>query len=331
MTGKFTIIVRNNKVQFTIELMRKITVISGDSATGKTTLVSLLRSFQNYGAQSGIKVSSTRPCMVIDSSNWQSLVEQTQDAILFIDEGNRFLRSKEFADAVKHSSCYFVLVTRESLSQLPYSVHSLLKLKKTASRSKITYNRSYPVYDHIQSFIAHLENAYILITEDSGSGFQLFSHIAQLKGTDCLTASGKSNIPDAMLNNRDKKLIIIADGAAFGSEIKKIYEIMEEMRQSNDVILYLPESFEWIILKSGIVHTNALDDILESPWNFIDSNDYTSWEQFFFDYLQNITKDSVFHYSKTNLPKPYFDELNIQKIISVITGEMQLPDYSRQD
>ena len=34
---------------------------------------------------------------------------------------------------------YYVLITRENLYQLPYSVNSVLKLKTTASRFKTTY------------------------------------------------------------------------------------------------------------------------------------------------------------------------------------------------
>ena len=45
MKGKHIVTVRNRRVQFTLELERNITVIRGDSATGKTTLVGMLRDY----------------------------------------------------------------------------------------------------------------------------------------------------------------------------------------------------------------------------------------------------------------------------------------------
>ena len=43
MKGKHSIVVRNRRVQFALELERNITVIRGDSATGKTTMLGMLR------------------------------------------------------------------------------------------------------------------------------------------------------------------------------------------------------------------------------------------------------------------------------------------------
>ena len=128
MKGNYKIIVRNSKVQFTLEIERNITIISGQSGTGKTTLVGLL--------QSGVSVQCARPCVVVGGNQWQLLLEHTENSIVFIDEGNAFLRSKEFAEIVTHSSNYFVLITRESLPQLSYSVGSILKMEQTGKNRK---------------------------------------------------------------------------------------------------------------------------------------------------------------------------------------------------
>lgn len=45
MKGKHSIVVRNRRVQFALELERNITVIRGDSATGKTTMLGMLRDY----------------------------------------------------------------------------------------------------------------------------------------------------------------------------------------------------------------------------------------------------------------------------------------------
>ena len=45
MKGKHKIEVRSKRIVFTIELERNITILRGDSATGKTTLVEMLSAY----------------------------------------------------------------------------------------------------------------------------------------------------------------------------------------------------------------------------------------------------------------------------------------------
>lgn len=53
MKGKYKVIVRNNKLHYEFEIKRNITIIQGDSATGKTTLINMLRQAENLGESSG--------------------------------------------------------------------------------------------------------------------------------------------------------------------------------------------------------------------------------------------------------------------------------------
>lgn len=45
-----------------------------------------------------------------------------------------------------------------------------------------------------------------------------------------------------------KSVLVIADGAAFGPEM----ELVTSLRRFKDVRLFLPESFEWLVLGSGL-------------------------------------------------------------------------------
>ena len=42
MKGSYKIIVQNSNVRYEFEIRRNITIIKGDSATGKTTLVNMI-------------------------------------------------------------------------------------------------------------------------------------------------------------------------------------------------------------------------------------------------------------------------------------------------
>lgn len=72
MKGKYHIIVQNQRVRYEFDIKRNITIIRGDSATGKTTLIDLLRNYMNLGWESGILVNCKKKCYVIDGINWKT-------------------------------------------------------------------------------------------------------------------------------------------------------------------------------------------------------------------------------------------------------------------
>lgn len=90
MKGKHSIVVRNRRVQFALELERNITVIRGDSATGKTTMLGMLRDYEELGAQSGVAVQCDKPCRTLTSRDWESQLSRMKDSIVFVDECFRF-------------------------------------------------------------------------------------------------------------------------------------------------------------------------------------------------------------------------------------------------
>ncbi len=65
MKGKYKIIINNNRLHYEFEIKRNITIIRGDSATGKTTLIDMTPAGGKYsGASSGIDVVCEGRCRV---------------------------------------------------------------------------------------------------------------------------------------------------------------------------------------------------------------------------------------------------------------------------
>ena len=317
MKGKHKIEVRSKRIVFTIELERNITILRGDSATGKTTLVEMLSAYENYGRKSGITIVCDKTCRVLSGALWEAQLKDIQDAIVFVDEGSTFVSSLDFARAIQKTDNYYVLVTREDLSTLPYSVNAILELKKTTSRFKRTYNKAYPIYDSLSASDVELGSVEKLLTEDANSGYQLFTKIGEKYGIACIPAAGKDNVKQKILPLKSEKVLVIADGAAFGAEMEKIYRFLK--LHPSQVMLYLPESFEWLILKSGIVHNAKLADILERPEEYIDSAKYFSWEQFFTELLIQLTSERDYmRYGKQSLAPFYLQAENIRKVISAM-------------
>ena len=312
MRGIIKVQVSNSHISFTLELERNITIICGDSATGKTTLIGMLRDYEENGRSSGISVQCPKHCRVLTNADWEYRLNGIRDSIVFLDEGNGFVKSENFARAVQNSSNYYVIITRESLYQLPYSVNAILKLKTTGRRGK-TYVRAYPQYDHLADPVDRIQNIQQIISEDSNAGHEMFDHIATENHISCISARGKSNVFSQLANRTADRVLVIADGAAFGSELEKIYQLMEA--QPNKITLYLPESFEWLVLKSGILGSQTPKEILDHPSDFIESSLYFSWEQYFTDLLIQLTHDTVLHYSKNRLNPSYLQPANVAKVL----------------
>ena len=119
----------------------------------------------------------------------------------------------------------------------------------------------------------------------------------------------------------DQSVIVIADGAAFGAFIDSIIQIRNT---HSSIGLYLPESFEWLILKSGILTDADLLDILEHPDHYIESRQYFSWERFFTELLEEKTKgDKYKQYHKEKLSDYYTSKTIAKKIIDIMPDEIQ--------
>lgn len=53
---------------------------------------------------------------------------------------------------------------------------------------------------------------------------------------------------------------------------------------------------------------------MEEPGDFIESGEYSSWERFFTRLLEDLTKNTIYAYSKKKLNPNYFTKGNIGKI-----------------
>lgn len=328
MKGKYTVKVSNNRVAYTLELERNITILTGESGIGKTALARLIQNFDDAGRQSGVTVQCKVPCRSITSDDgWESRLNAIHNSIIFIDEGRKFLQTKSFAETVAGNDNYFVLITRESLSQIPYSVRSILTLKNTKRIGSKHYSRTYERFDFISHFSDAVSNSEYLLTEDSNAGFEAYEKLTEGTSCVCISAKGKSNIPRVMMKYGNQRLLIVADGAAFGSEMSKVYKYYQE--RPDDVTLFLPESFEWLVLRSGIVSDRNLNSILKKPWNYILSEKYMSWELYFTDLLKKITAETRLQYSKTKLTKGYLTQSNIRKLKETIEREDTLHETEK--
>ncbi len=316
MKGKHKIVIKNNRLQYEFVIKRNITIIQGDSATGKTTLINMLRQAENLGESSGIDVISDVPCKILEGSNWKIILENSAGNIFFTDEESSFVNTEEFASMIRESDNYFVLITRENLYNLPYSVDEIYGLHESGKYhdTRKVYQQMYHIYSIEEKFPIEPEK---IIVEDSNSGYEFFKNISAEKNIACLSAGGKSNIFSLLKKQSSEEICVIADGAAIGPEMNRLYK--ETLKKKN-IHLYLPESFEWLILNSGLISDKDIKIMLEEAENYIDSAEYFSWERFFTKLLMTRTEETYLKYSKSKLNANYLHEKNKEKIVNTMQG-----------
>ena len=315
MKGIHHITVSNAVVKYDFSIRRNITIIKGDSATGKTTLVELISEYYESGAESGIELNSDKTCRALSGRDWKIILSTINDSIVFIDEDNDFIPTDEFASQVKNSDNYYVIVTREGLPNLPYSVDEIYGIRVSGKYAglKQTYNELFHIYgEHRHGITVKPE---VLIVEDSNSGYEFFKGINRDKKYDVESAGGKSNIFSKVYNIFDKTVVIIADGAAFGSEMDRL---MKLTGKHENITIFLPESFEWLILSANLTNSSEIQEILERPSYHIESSEFFSWERFFTHLLTEETHGTYLQYTKRHLNEVYLQEKISKKIISRI-------------
>lgn len=260
MKGIHKVVISTKYLKYEFDLRRNLTIIRGDSATGKTTLVDMVRTHMNDGDSGPVTLNCDKSCYVVEGNLWKGQLGNIQDSIVFIDEGNEFVKTKDFARAIQQTDNYYVIVTREGLPALPYSVEEVYGIRTSGKYGalKQSYHSFYRIY------------------------------------------------PDSTTENiKPEKILVIADGAAFGPEMDRVLQLVQTRE---NLALYLPESFEWLVLSSGILKDTEIAQILQTPSGYIDSKEYFSWERYFTALLIEKAAGTYLNYTKKTLNKAYLSD-----------------------
>lgn len=321
MIGKYKIEITKRDVKFELVVDRQITVITGDSGIGKTYLVDAVSEYIESGRSSGIIVKSVVELDVGEATLAKAVRQLSENSktIIFYDENNNYVLAEEFAKAVKHSDNYVVIVNREDIKNLPYSIKAVKSLTTSGT------------YGNFVTQLKELFNLYkmekyfkpdLVVTEDKKSGFEFFSMISACK---CKHADGNSNIVNALKNSkRYNNVLVIVDGAAFGALYRELKEYVD-ITSLQRIVVWSPESFEYLLLQSGLVEHKQLNDFLYATYDYADSCKYESWEQYYTWLLNELCQyNKIGNYSKDRLPVYFKKKQAIDEIAKNIPQELQL-------
>lgn len=324
MVGEYRVVVKTKRVEYNLSFKRKYTFIQGDSGTGKTKLANLLRLADS---SKHIKVICDIPVRVIlQKSSLEKYLESNEKAIYIIDEDvcTEFKTDNKgipFAKMTVEAEGYFVLMTRRKFGVLPYSVYEIYDLVRNINKSSIySYTMKNTFYWRNSSPV----NSDYFITEDKKVGFLFFQDTLNCN---VVSADGNGNIRREILkavNSGSKVIFVFADGAAFGCGIKSYFDEVNILFSSINIRLFIPESFEYLVLKSGIFK-NFDSDLLLNTCRYADSKQYFSWERFY-THLLGDASSNFGGYNKDGDDVPKYISDNKDKIYKVM-GEIANAKY----
>lgn len=283
------------KVIYEFDLHRRITVLKGESGSGKSLLADLVQ-------QSGndvVSVQSARSLVTAPLTvpgNIDGWLTAYPNSVIIIDEDSKLGKMPEFYRKALDADCWILLISRGlDHRYLHYSVNEVYEIHQSG--------KYYTFKPYYRLDARRYDKNWPIVTEDSMSGFQFFnrffkSKVSSLGGRDAIL---KRNLPELYRHT------YIMDGAAFGQLFDIFY---------NDYLLHkldfvLLESFEWALLKSSLFYMqSAVQKALNNPEEF-GANDvkYDTWENFFEDYLNDRMHElGTKGYSKSAAPNCFISE-----------------------
>lgn len=144
MTGKYDVIIENLKVKYEFTIKRKYTKIQGDSATGKSVMVSMIR--EPY-----TKIKCDVDIIAPLPLTWKDDIKDVHNKIIVFDEDCSGIGSREFYKILRDSDNYFILITRNKLADFPYSIEEIYHLK-----AETRYNALHKAYT-LNTLINYIE------------------------------------------------------------------------------------------------------------------------------------------------------------------------------
>lgn len=313
MTGRHNLIISDINVEYNIVLDRQVTVLKGNSATGKSTLVRYFTGISKGDSSIHCNMRDKLEVIMEFVANdiFKYRINNTHNKILIVDEDCKMVRTKEFAEIINNSDNYYIIISRDgNLKWLTYSVDSIYELQTDNKDGKFLTKLSKRYKNSDLSLKPDL-----VITEDSNSGYEMFKSVMDC---DVISANGKDNVYNTVVENAHKYncVYVIVDGSAFGNCIGRI---MKDWVTYSNVYIFTPESFEYLLLLAQPFYRLEKDKI-DRPYEYCDTKQFISWERYFTHILCELSKNKCkVKYNKSKLDKFFMSDYYKEHIRSMLT------------
>lgn len=295
MIGSYNLVVKTKQVSFELVLERQITIIRGDTATGKSYFAESIHQYeQEVGSNTNhtVKVISDfkSVSVITNPTEVETKLKGISGGLIIMDEVVVSAMQTKLAEIILGSDNYFILITRLSLEMLPYSIWEIYEFNSNlAIENGKSYTKTISIRRYKGSNIEF--RASKLLVEDSGTGYTFFKQL--FPNTDVVSANGNSNIHNIIENWSEtcvnSRIGIILDSAAYGPYIDRLMSIISDDINGNEFVIFTPESFEWLMLQIKVLSRNC--SCLKEPYLYCETKKYHSWEVLFEEALATLLKE----------------------------------------
>ena len=301
MTGEHRIIVEKRVVRYELVIRHKLNIIRGESGSGKSLLESMVYE-NNMGVGSTKIRSDLKPKAVRFITDIKTGIKEGFNLFIFDETVFKKLTSGDsgetVAELVKDKPVYCIFITREcGKTCLPVDVEACYEIVEEKFTSR-TIRRNEQLYEW-KNDTRVLPTK--MFTEDSKVGYSFFKNtlpnteVVKLGGTGEITKFGK--YIKKYVGEGDIAYLV-ADGCAFGFLMPYF---MEERRVAEKygykIRLFLPASFEYMLLSCGIVPNVSIDRLINA-YSYSRIEKYMSLEKYYEDYLSEVTSGKLSKNSK---------------------------------
>ena len=291
--------IKSERVEYLLTLKRKLTILTGMSASSKTTMCEAIR--DNYSTI----ITCDKPVFVLEPTDINTLLYtlSSNDAVYVIDEtaieADWFQKIDYNLSSIKS---YIIVITRDTTPNMTYSVDAICYLEESSDGNIIMSSKPlYPV-----QYLSSKVDGIIIEGAPNKSESTFYKNYCNLQ---VLNASGKNKVLRLLLNN--KNYLAIPDREAYGYNIRNLYNYSIEFGLS----YWLPISFEQMLYSAW----SLCDDLpsKEDCWG------YKSLEHYYTDILSKYASKCHDRYSKSRLPACIHDPSVVDNFKKLFPDELQ--------
>ena len=216
--------------KYNITLNSKFTILQGDSATGKSNLITAIKYYKERRDSEFYELfKNFHTDIVLDNAiDFRKIKnEYSENDIIVIDEDvtTKIVKASIYEE-LNHIKCFCILIFRPQIMQLhvSYKDYKCLRLVNGIN----VLEQIYPNYD---TFVESSD----YVTEDEKSAFLYFN----TRLNSVISAKGKEKLVSIAEKLND--VTVIADGAALSYEFPRLYDLGCKM--------FLPDSFEALVIE----------------------------------------------------------------------------------
>lgn len=292
-----TLEIKGKRINYLLEIQDRITIIRGDSGTGKTTMAKII-SQKLRGINNGFEIN-TSFCLkevLVDNIKYPDI---DYNNLYILDEGS-LETSNQFANFVNKSISHFIIISRDRLPNIMYGFESIYEFYNDNGIIKLKRK-----YEELNDQYVNKQKLDKLIIDGSNSNYQFYN---KFKNINVMAYKSNSKISEMIKDNDN--IIVVFNNVAIGPYIENIYNIS---RNKNIYFLY-PKSFEWLLLNSGIFRQSDIEDEMNYKLYF-----YINDEEYYTNVLTEVSSRvdiEDLEYNKHKLSPWYLEDSRFNKVIN---------------